>query len=461
MFCRIMFVVAVIFVVVPATRAAERPPNVVLIISDDQGWTDYGFMGHPVIKTPNLDQIAKQSVTFRRGHVPTALCRPSLTTLITGLYAHQSLVSGNDPAKTSKNQQYESDSGKTVQELLISNIDRHPTVPRILSTRGYLSFQCGKWWEGSFKRGGFTHGMTRGYPENGGRHGDDGLTIGRAGMKPIFDFIDTAIANEKPFFIWYAPFLPHTPHDPPQRLLKKYQQPGRPEQVAKYYAMCEWFDETCGQLLTRLEDKGVSNDTLVIYVADNGWLQEPAGGYGPRSKRSPYELGTRTPIMFRWPDKFNPADRPELCSSIDIVPTILAAAGGEIPAGLPGLNLLSNLRDATPIRRDAIFGEAFAHDIADIRNPEASLIFRWVIRGHYKLVLTYDGRRGSMKYPPEDNQPQLFDLSADPNESVNLAASQPELARELGDLINNWYPLKERKVGDFPNSNSPNGGTVP
>ena len=421
-------------------QAAKQPPNIVLIISDDQAWTDYGFMGHPAIQTPNLDKLATQSVTFRRGYVPTALCRPSLTTLITGLYAHQSLVTGNDPAATPENQQHAAKAGKDARELLISNIDKNPTAPRILAEKGYLSFQCGKWWEGSFQRGGFTHGMTRGYPKRGGRHGDDGLAIGRKGMKPVNDFIDTAIQAKKPFFIWYAPFLPHTPHNPSTRLLEKYEQEGRPKPIATYYAMCDWFDETCGQLLDRLDEKGVTENTLVIYVTDNGWIQNPkGGGYASRSKRSPYEGGTRTPIMFRWPAKIQPADRQELCSSIDIVPTILAAAGAEIPKHLPGLNLLPNLQQGTPIKRGSIFGEAFAHDIADIQKPRASLLYRWVIQDHSKLLLTYNGRRGRMKYPPSGNQPQLFDLSADPHEKVNLASKQPELVKRLSGLLNEWY----------------------
>jgi len=325
--------------------AAQRPPNIVMIVSDDQSWTDYGFMGHLVIQTPNLDKLAKQSVTFRRGYVPTALCRPSLTTLITGLYAHQSLITGNNPDDTPQNRQHATNSGEDPLELFISNVDRNPTVPRILAKQGYLSFQSGKWWEGSYQRGGFTHGMTRGYPEKGGRAGDDGRAIGREGMQPINDFIDTAIEADKPFFVWYAPLLPHTPHNPPQRLLKKYDKPGRTKPVAAYYAMCEWFDETCGQLLDRLDEKEVADNTLVIYVTDNGWIQNPnKRGYAPRSKRSPNEGGTRTPIMFRWPGDVKPADRPELCSSIDIVPTILAAAGVDIPKRLPGLNLLPNLQ---------------------------------------------------------------------------------------------------------------------
>lgn len=434
--------------------AAAQPPNIVMIISDDQAWTDYGFMGHPVIRTPRLDRLAGQSVTFRRGYVPTALCRPALTTLATGQYSHRSMITGNDPGRTPENKAHAKKTGKHPRELLISNIDENPTLPRLLSKSGFLSFQCGKWWEGNYRRGGFTHGMTRGYPEPGGRHGDDGLAIGRQGMKPVFDFLDTAIEAKKPFFIWYAPFLPHSPHNPPERLLEKYTEEGRPVSIAKYYAMCEWFDETCGQLLDQLDEKGVAENTLVIYVTDNGWIQDPKGKhFAPRSKLTAYEGGIRTPILFRWPGKLQPTERPELCSSIDLVPTILAATGVAPPANLPGLNLLPHLREDTPIQRDTLFGESFDHDIADIENPEASLLNRWVIRGNHKLLLTYDGLNGSAygrRMLPKDAGPQLFDLKNDPHELINLAADQPELVTELGNLINGWYPLKERKVNVRP-----------
>ncbi|WP_404305159.1 sulfatase family protein [Neorhodopirellula lusitana] len=435
------------------TREAQavKPPNIVIILSDDQGWTDYSFMGHDAIQTPNLDKLAKQSVTFRNGHVPTALCRPSLTTLITGLYSHQTGITGNDPAGTPANLAHGIRTGLDVREMLISNIDKHPTLPRMLADQGYTSFQSGKWWEGSYQRGGFTHGMTRGFPEPGGRHGDDGLQIGREGMQPVFDFLDSATDSEDPFFLWYAPILPHTPHNPPQRILEKYQTEGRPQPIAAYYAMCDWFDETCGQLLDRLEEKGIADDTIVVYVTDNGWIQNPnGGGFLARSKRSPYEGGTRTPIMFRWPDKFSPVDRSELCSSIDIVPTLLAAAGADIPQNLPGLNLLPNLKEGTPIKRNMLFGETFAHDIADIEKPEASLLYRWVIRDQDKLLITYDGATGRMKYPPTSSQPQLYDLQADPSEKVNLALQHPEKVEELSKLLGQWYPLKERKQGLAP-----------
>ena len=299
---------------------AAKPPNVVLIISDDQSWTDYGFMEHEAIETPNIDRLARQSRLFKRGYVPTSLCCPSLATLITGLYPHQNGITGNEPPIPSggKNtDQYRSQ----VQEC-VGFIDSVPTLPRLLAKRGYVSHQSGKWWQGHYSRGGFTHGMTHGDPKRRGRHGDEGLKIGREGLQPIFDFI--ADAGDKPSFVWYAPFLPHNPHNPPKRLLDKYTKKTESIFIARYWAMCEWFDETCGQLLNHLDEKKLARDTLVIYVTDNGWIQRADNGrYAPRSKRSPYDGGLRTPIMIRWPGKVQPGERPELANSIDLAPTIL------------------------------------------------------------------------------------------------------------------------------------------
>lgn len=430
----------------PTLRAAERP-NIVMIISDDQAWTDYGFMGHPQIRTPHLDRLASESVVFKRGYVPTALCRPSLMSMITGRYAHQHGVTGNDPSP--KYAKPDSDEYQAQRAELIANIDRFDTVPELLAEQGYVSHQSGKWWEGNYRRGGFTAGMTRGFPQPGGRHGDDGLTIGRQGMQPVTAFIDQAVQDEQPFFVWYAPFLPHSPHNPPQRLLAHYTSLGLPETVAKYDAMCEWFDETCGELIEHLEEKGVRDNTLIVYVTDNGWIQSPdKSGYAPRSKQTPYEGGVRTPILFSWPAKLKPADRPELVTSLDLVPTMLAAAGAEIPADLPGLNLLADLEEPRPIEREAIFGEGFAHDIADIHDPEASLLYRWCIQGRWKLLLTYDGEvnRYASSHPREEKRPQLFDLLADPHEHTNLAGEHPAVVAKLAAAIDAWYPVAKRET---------------
>ncbi len=441
-----------------ATFAAEASrPNIVFIISDDHAWTDYSYMGHPQIETPHLDRLAGRSAAFTRGYVPTALCRPALATFATGLYAHQHKISGNDPtllpemtagaAKAGKaaKQAGEPAAYQALREQLISHVDRQPTIAKLLGQQGYLSHQSGKWWEGSYQRGGFTHGMTRGFPQPGGRHGDDGLKIGREGMAPIFDFIDHAVAEKKPFFVWYAPFLPHTPHTPPERLFKKYKAKGvASDFVANYYAMVEWFDETCGQLLDRLEQKGLTQNTLVVYIADNGWIQqENAGGFAPRSKQSANEGGIRQPTLFSWPGVIQPGRRgDQLCSSIDIVPTALAAAGAAAPKNLPGYNLLPILKSGRPTPRDIVFGETFAHDIANLEQPADSLVYRWVIEGKWKLLLTYDGtvsERYARSNPRDEKRPQLFDLLADPHENQNLAAQHPAVVARLAAKLDAWW----------------------
>ncbi len=423
-------------------RADERPPNIVLILSDDQAWTDYGFMGHDAIQTPNLDELAKSSSVFRRGYVPTALCRPSLMTLLTGHYASTHGITGNDPSPKYAKPNSELYNQRRAQ--LISYLDRFDSIPKLLAKQGYVSHQSGKLWEGSFQQAGFTDGMTRGFPEPGGRHGDDGLAIGREGIQPIADFVGKAVKDEKPFYLWYAPFMPHSPHTPPKRILDKYAVGDRPISVARYYAMCEWFDETCGQVLKLIDDQGQRDNTLVVYVTDNGWIQDPdSDSFAPRSKQTPYEGGVRTPIMYRWPGKIQVNDRPELATSLDIVPTMLAAAGAVMPNDLPGLNLLPNLESGQKIDRERIFGETFAHDIADIEKPRASLLFRWVIEGRYKLLLTYDGEanRSASANPRTNKDPQLFDLIDDPTELHNLAPENSGIVTKLSAALDDWYPV--------------------
>ena len=434
---------------------ADSPPNIVLIISDDQSWTDYGFMGHDVIQTPNLDRLARQSALFTRGYVPTSLCRPSLATILSGLYAHQHKISGNDPALfPGKNGGRGNPEYQKLLDQLIGHIDEVSTLPKLLRGHGYVSHQSGKWWEGNFRRGGFTAGMTHGDPKRGGRHGDEGLKIGRQGMQPLLDFIDSA--GDKPFFVWYAPFLPHTPHNPPQRLLKKYTSPDRPIQLARYYAMCEWFDETCGQLVDHLEENDLRENTLVVYVTDNGWIQRvpttkvPAGWrpqFAPKSKQSPNEGGTRTPIMLHWPGKIKPIkDEKTLVSSIDLAPTILSACGIDPPPGMSGVNLLDYCC-GNPVKRDTIFGEGFAHDIANVNDPEQSLLSRWCIHDRWKLILSYNGKIGRYKpiHADRPKRPQLFDVMADPHEEKNVAAEHPEIVQQLSAKLDQWWTPKRLK----------------
>ena len=435
-------------------RGNDSKPNIVLILSDDQTWTDYGFMGHDVIRTPHLDRLAEESVLYLRGYVPTPLCRPSLMSLVTGHYAKDHGVTGNDPSPRLADR--DSPEAVGLAKELITNIDRFDALPEILVRNGYLTHQSGKWWEGNHTRGGFTHGMTEGQPGGRTRHGDKGLTIGREGLEPIYDFIEEAEDQEKPFYLWYAPFLPHTPHNPPQRLLSYYEKMNLDPVVAKYYAMCEWFDETCGELIGHLEAKGLRENTIIYYVCDNGWIQKSADtkvpegwftSFAPKSKQSVYDGGIRTPIMFSWPGIIEPDIRGDLVSSIDTFPTVLSAAGIEVPDGLPGVDLWSSIQSGSSIGRDAIFGDCYAHDIADLDEPEASLMYLWCIQDRWKLILTYDGEvnRYQIVHPRKDPI-QLFDIVSDPHETRNLADQYPQVAARLKERIEDWYPLTQRKL---------------
>jgi arylsulfatase A-like enzyme len=284
------------------------------------------------------------------------------------------------------------------------------------------------------------------------------LTIGRTGLQPIFDFIDET--GDDPFFVWYAPFLPHWPHDPPARLLEKYVSAERPIELSRYYAMCEWFDETVGELLAHLGDEGHRGDTLVALVADNGWIQRtpetevPPGwelAFAPRSKQSPYDGGTRTPIILRWPGVIEPGRYETPVSSIDLAPTILAAAGRDPAPGMPGVNLLDVIRGVAP-RREAIFGEGFAHDITDIDDPRKSLLYRWCIEGRLKLIVTDEGQVGRYQvvHPQTHRSAELYDLEADPFETRDLGEAHPEIVARLSSRLAGWWTVGSQPGGGEP-----------
>lgn len=413
-------------------------PNIVLIISDDQAWTDYGFMGHSEIRTPNLDKLAERSLVFERGYVSAPLCRPSLASILTGHYPRTHGAVGNDVDGANDRERLDIPVRERFHQL--------PNFVRLLTSNGYLAHQSGKWWEGSHADGGFTHGMM----PRPARHGSpESLSIGRQGMQPITDFIDHSIAEEKPFFVWYAPFMPHTPHTPPARLLEKYRAPGRAEDVAKYYAMCEWFDETCGNLFDHVEKRAISENTVILYICDNGWVatsvnrDDPAQSdwnqYALRSKGSPYENGIRTPILVSWPGQVTPSNAPEFAHAIDLFPTIAATAGLEAPDGLPGINLLDE--DARK-RRDAVFGETHSIHNITLDDPDDTLQYLWCVEDQWKMILRRRGKDTTeyRRVHLWDEAPaRLYRIQEDPHEDHDVASQYPEVVERLSEKISSWH----------------------
>ncbi|MBI9072953.1 MAG: sulfatase-like hydrolase/transferase [Melioribacteraceae bacterium] len=422
-------------------QSKDEKPNIVYLLSDDQAWTDYGFMGHPDIKTPNLDNLASEGLLFERGYLAAPVCRPSLASMVTGLHPFDHGITGNDVI-------LRKDGREERDRPLRDNFYKHPGFIELLTSNGYLTHQSGKWWEGSWKDGGFTHGM-----KMEGRHGSkESLAIGREGLKPVTDFVDMATEQDKPFFLWYGVFLPHTPHNPPARLLNKYKKEGRALDVAKYYAMCEWLDETCGELLAYLKKKGALENTLIVYICDNGWAakstreddpnQKKWNQYALRSKTSPYENGIRTPIMLNWQGKIEPKNDPNFAHSIDLFPTIAAAAGIKAPEGLPGINLLD---EKARNERKIVFGSVHSSHNISLENPDSTLQYLWGIEGDWKLLIRYHGM-DKTKYKRTHNWDtapvRLYNLAEDPHEENEVSEQFPEIVERLKAKIEAWHPIE-------------------
>ena len=442
-------------------QTVSEKPNIIFIISDDHAYSDYSFMGHEFIETPNIDKLSQESLTFTRGYVSAPLCSPSLASIITGLYAFQHGITGNDPVVEFEG---EKSYGKvapkgafppnsypvqrnTAYQKLAENFYKSKLLTQTLSEIGYRSFQSGKWWIGSAEDAGFDKGMTHGDYTRGGRHGDEGLKIGRQGLDPIYDFMEETKTLDKPFFIWYAPFLPHTPHNPPNVLKEKYLKVAPSPYVARYWAMVEWLDQTIGELLKHVKEKGWEDNTIIVYTCDNGWIQSVDNGrYAPRSKRAPHEGGIRTPIMIKYPGIVEPGiNTKNVVSNVDIVPTIQSLLG-LAKRNLPGIDVLD---EEQLNHRSAVFAESYDHDIANVDDPTQTLLYQIAVENRWKLLIpntdmimnnaTTRSEEISGYYSKEI---QLFNLTKDPNETINVAAEYPEEVDRLTTIINNWWQPK-------------------
>ena len=226
--------------------------------------------------------------------------------------------------------------------------------------------------------------------------------------------------------------------------------------VAKYYAMCEWFDETCGELINFVDKKEIRDNTMILYICDNGWTAKSENAKDPnqktwnsfsiRSKGSPYENGIRTPIMVSWPGVIETGESDAFAHAIDLYPTIAAAAGVNPPSNLPGINLL----DKNSVRkRDTVYGVTHAIHNMTLGNPDDTLQYLWCIENEWKLIARYHGT-DTTKYINVhiwDTAPfRLYNLNKDPYEKNDLAASQPGIVERLKKKINDWHSVKTKKL---------------
>jgi uncharacterized sulfatase len=249
--------------------------------------------------------------------------------------------------------------------------------------------------------------------------------------------MDRSQADGAPFFVWYAPMMPHSPHNPPERFLAPQRATATSIHEARYLAMCAWFDETCGQLLGHIDSKGLRENTIVVYVTDNGWIQDSKGpGYRLDSKQSQYDGGLRTPIMIRWPGKVGASKVQTSVSSIDLAPTILKACGVPVPEAMSGIDLLD---DQAVADHGPVMGACYLHDAVDIDRPSASWTYRWVIDGNFKRIVSNPVTVQRGNKPGRGQGPELYRLDKDPFEEQNLNDSQKEVLTRLDGILDRWW----------------------
>lgn len=423
-----------------ACDGGKATPNIILIIGDDHGWTDFGFMGHPIVKTPHLDALAAEGTRFSNGFATASSCRASLMSLLTGLHPLQ------------RDTRIETLERRGTRENKQAWIQDAVTLPRLLAERGFASFQGGKYWEGSYRDGGFTHGTKTALDSDPvdpvgwlrAQSGGDGLELGRSTMQPLWDFLE---ANRRgPFFVWFAPKLPHVPFDAPESYEAAYAGLELSPRAAKYYANITRFDERVGEVVAYLERTGLRDRTLIVYLADNGYQQErdasPSSKAlgGPKGKWSLYEMGFRTPILFSWPGRI-PRGRVlnQLVSAVDVFATLVDFAGLEPAADRAGHSLRPLLTGEGGFERTRVIGSAKrlrpppgsqASAAGGLTRPERAYFLR---SDTWRYLWYLD----SEEYPDRKAH-ELYRIAADPMETRDLAAENPELTAQFRDEILAW-----------------------
>lgn len=441
--------------------AEDARPNFVLILADDLGYADVGFTGATDIETPRLDALAEGGVVFQNGYVTHPYCGPSRAGLITGRYQARFGVEINFTYSP-----YDRHSGLPVEEKTFA--DR-------LRAAGYRTGVIGKWHLGAAppfhpnNRGfdyfyGFLSGGHDYFPDtvdtrhslthdNGRIHysANEGclLPLTRNHDAAEFDeYLTTALSrdaarfvreSEGPFCLYLAYNAPHGPLQAPRELIDKYAHiDNRRRRV--YAAMIDAMDSGVGMVVDALEETGQLDNTLVFFLSDNGGVVDregvESGGY---ASNAPYrsgkggllEGGSHVPFLAHWPDGLpRGASYDAPVSALDIAATFVELGEGDRSgAPLEGVNLVPYVRG----ERDDPPHDALYWRIRDGRH--------WAVRTPTaKFVLP-----NPFEIPGEPTGPKLYDLSADPYESTNLAAERPELRAKLAALWNRW------NAGNQPN----------
>ena len=430
----------------PALRCAARTrakrPNIVLILIDDLGWRDVGFMGSTFYQTPRLDKLASQGMVFTRAYANAPNCAPTRACLMSGQYTprHGIYTVGSSKRGQSRFRKLIPVTNRTVLDAKVV------TIAEALKPAGYVSASMGKWHLGDGQTGpvgqGFdvnVAGNRAGHPKSYfSPYRNKDLPDGPAGEYLTDRLTDEALKfieahRDRPFFLYLPHYAVHTPIQAKKDLIAKYKarKPDGGQKNPAYAAMIESTDQGVGRILAKLDELDLAANTVVVFFSDNG-------GYGQVTSMAPlrgakgmlYEGGIREPMVVRWPGRVKAGSRCETAViGIDFYPTFLEIAGAPKPAGqvLDGESLVPLMTEGKPLKRQAIFWHFPAYLQAYGPGRWRTTPAGAVQKGDFKLIEFF-----------EDNRRELYHLKQDIGEKNDLAAKMPEKTKELGDLITAW-----------------------
>lgn len=422
-------------------------PNIVLIMCDDMGWADLGCYGSKQNPTPNIDQLSKEGIRFTNFLATQAVCTSSRVALLTGCYPNRLGLGGTALGPNSK-------IGLSTDEQ---------TLGTLLKEAGYRTGVVGKWHLGDAPKflppaHGFAESMItpysndmwpRGYGQGDESRNDkypelprlvNGITMGHTrdwvdmdamtssqGLRAV-RFIRDYAKKDRPFFLYLATSMPHTPLGAAREFKGKHATP--------YADTLADLDHAVGAVMRTLREQKVDQETLVIFTSDNGpWLNfgRHAGSAGPfrEGKGTTFEGGVRVPFIVRWPGVVKPGGETDaLAANIDVVPTLLAAVEAPSPKNeIDGISFLPVLKEGKVSSRKT-FAYYYGDRLEAVRMGKWKLHLPHAYRSYVDMIpAERDG------FPAKTHQRQiglsLYDLDKDPGEKDDLSAAQPELVKEL------------------------------
>ena len=403
--------------------AQTKRPNVILIITDDQGYGDLSIHGNDKLQTPNIDSIAKEGVQFTQFQV-CPVCSPTRSSLMTGRYNYRTGI-------------VDTFLGRSMMH------NDEVTLAEMLGAAGYRTGIFGKWHMGdNYPMRAIDQGFHEALVLKGGGIGQPADPPGGSSyFDPLLQhngkqerkkgyctdvYFDAAMefldANRsRPFFIYVATNAPHDPLEVAESWVEPYRKLGLKDATAKVYAMVKNIDNNVGRLLAKLKAAGLERDTILVFMTDNG-PQHDRYNAGMRGRKATvYQGGIRVPCFVRWPAVARAGRKVDrIAAHIDWFPTLAEACGGKLPADrkIDGRSLLALLRGEQPNWPDrTLFTQWHRGDVPELFRDCAARTQRW------KLV----------------NGKELYDIENDPAESADVAARHPGVAARLRKETEAWY----------------------